>query len=82
MSTWRDVDSLSERLRVVLEARGLTQSDLAKKSGLSTSYVSMLIRGERGSRIGRGAAASLRRVLKVPDTFFDGSSYAYEESSE
>ncbi len=67
---WESLNSLGARLRVVLGERNMTQSDLARKTGLSTSYVSMLISGQRGPRISHAAAASLRKALRVPVDFF------------
>lgn len=69
-ANWESLDSLGARLRVVLGERNMTQSDLARKAGLSTSYVSMLISGQRGPRISHAAAASLRKALRVPAGFF------------
>lgn len=70
MRAWENVDTLSERLRLVLHTKRLTQAELARRSGLSTSYVSMLVNGQRGTRMGNQAATSIGRVLRVPRDFF------------
>lgn len=71
MTKWKRSESLAERLRVVIDERGLTQSELARRSGLSPSYITLLLSGKRGKRIGRYTASRLKRALRVSDAFFD-----------
>lgn len=73
MSEWKRSDTLADRLRAVIAERGMTQSELARRSGLSASYITYLLSGQRGKRIGRHAASRLKRALRVPDAFFDTS---------
>lgn len=70
MRTWEQASTLSERLRVTLDARRLTQAELARRSGLSTSYISALVNGQRGTRMGNQAATAIGRALRVPRDFF------------
>ncbi len=59
-------------LKVFREWRGLTQKDLAKKSGLARMYVSQLETGHR--KIGAAAAKKLAPVLGVSvDTLLDST---------
>lgn len=71
MPRWKRYKTLPERLQLAMAEKCLSRSELAQRSGLSVSYVHMLLRGERGARIGNRAARSLRAVLGVPDSFFD-----------
>lgn len=75
---WETEESLAGRLRAVLTERQMSQSELARRAGLSASYVSMLINGQRGPRISHAATLSLRKALRVPASFFavsmDGNS--------
>ena len=50
-------------LRVIREWRGLTQAELAKKTGRATQYISQLETGKRA--IGRKTAKVLAPALKV-----------------
>lgn len=70
MKSWKEAETLAERLKLRMAERGLAQADLVRKTGLSPSYVSMLLSGNRGDRIGMSAAQNLRRVLQVPISFF------------
>lgn len=70
MGTWQRGETLGDRLKLALSEKDLTQSELARRAGLSYSYVSMLVSGQRGARLGHVAAASIKRVLNVPDDFF------------
>lgn len=40
--------TLSERIRIILEARGCNQKEFAEMIDVSTAYVSKLLRGESG----------------------------------
>lgn len=50
----------------------LTQTDLAKRSGLSVTYINGLIRGSRGKRMSYDAQTRLARALRVKPIFFSG----------
>lgn len=77
-AAWEGHASLGARLNCVLEQRGMSQSELARRTGLSAAYVSLLLADKRGPRIGHATAAALRRALRVPARFFD----AYEMSRD
>ena len=62
---------LAEKLRARLGELGYTQADLVSKTGLSSAYISELLNGKRGRRMGRDTAVKLRRALRVRDAFFD-----------
>ncbi len=47
-----DTTTFAERLIALRIARGLSQSDLAKRAGLASSHVSMIESGERRSPSG------------------------------
>ena len=71
MRPWEQANNLADRLRIMLEERGYDQAEFARRSGLSRSYVSMLLGGKRGRRIGRRAAGRIKAAIRVPDSFFD-----------
>jgi DNA-binding XRE family transcriptional regulator len=50
-------------LKVIREWRGLTQSELGRKSGVAAQYISQMERGARN--MGRKVAAKLARTLRV-----------------
>lgn len=52
-------------LKVIREWRGLTQSQLFEKSGVSEQYISQIERRAGGRNLGRKAAANLAPVLRV-----------------
>jgi transcriptional regulator with XRE-family HTH domain len=49
---------------------GMKQSQLAKKSDLSVSYINGIVRGNRGKRIGAEAVKKLAKGLRVGVSFF------------
>lgn len=67
---------LGERIHERLETLGMTQTDLARKAGLSTGYVSDLVNGKRGKRLGGDVALRLSKALRVKPVFLL-STFAY-----
>jgi transcriptional regulator with XRE-family HTH domain len=57
-----------------MQELGLTQADLARRTGLSRGYIHLLLRGQRGSRIGADALQRLSTALDVAPTFFSSTS--------
>lgn len=47
-----------------LEEQGISQSELARRAGVSRAAISDIISGRRG--IGKDAATSIARALKIP----------------
>ena len=58
------MDEFGSRLRKIREARGLSQSELARAAGLHPSLISRMERGER-STPAHGTVVSLAKVLNV-----------------
>ena len=56
----KEAIKLGHELRKARESAGLTQADVAEKSGISTNYYAMVERGERNITYGR-----MQRILKV-----------------
>lgn len=54
-----------KRLKELRNEKGLTQQELAHKSGVVQSHISMLERGERGSRLSVTVAVKLADSLGV-----------------
>jgi transcriptional regulator with XRE-family HTH domain len=61
---------LPERIRDRMQVIGINQSQLARRSSLSTSYISDLLSGKRGKRLSFAAMEKLRKGLRVPTSFF------------
>lgn len=55
-----------------LDELGMSQADLARKSGLSTGYVSNIVNGQRGKRVSAETAHRLARALRVRPTYILG----------
>lgn len=49
---------------------GLNQATLARRAGLSSSYVSELVNNKRGRRVSVMTAGKLAVALEVPASFF------------
>jgi transcriptional regulator with XRE-family HTH domain len=60
----------TQRIVERMDELGIKQSQLAKKSGLSTGYINGLVHGTRGKRIGAETAQKLAKGLKVSVSFF------------
>ncbi|GBF05881.1 XRE family transcriptional regulator [Deinococcus aerius] len=61
---------------------GLSQRELAQKSGLSPQYISYLISGKRGQRLSVTAATGLAKALRVSKKFLQGESTYVDSPSE
>lgn len=80
----------ADKLKKLLAERGMTQTELARRTGLSTSYVSNLVNGERGRRIGHVAYRRICQALDVGPLYFlpvqsrktDSQSAAVDSRSE
>lgn len=59
------VTTIAERLRDALRARGMTAYRLAERSGVSESYLSRLLSGQRGDRVSGDKIAAIGRALGV-----------------
>lgn len=57
-----EVEQLGRKVRAVREARGMTQEDLAHRSGLSSVQISRIERGRREIRI-----TTLLQLLRALD---------------
>lgn len=73
MKAWEEIDSLAERIRLVMEERGLKQADLVRRTGLAPSTMSQILSGDRGAQGGitHITVLKLKKVLGVPYSFFD-----------
>lgn len=49
----------------ILERTGITCSAIAREVGVTTGYITLLARGDRGKRIGNEAAMALQRAVHV-----------------
>lgn len=70
-------DRIDERRR----ALGLSQKELAARSGLSPQYINMLIHDKRGQRIGADAARGLTKALRVSQKFLASEFTQVDKSS-
>ncbi len=61
---------LGEKIDQRMKELGMTQSSLARASGLSQNYLSQLINGVGGSRVSYKTVVLLRQSLSVGDDFF------------
>lgn len=61
----RSVTTIADRLREALRARGMTAYRLAERSGVSESYLSRLLSGQRGDRVSGDKIAAIGRALDV-----------------
>jgi transcriptional regulator with XRE-family HTH domain len=59
------VTTIADRLREALRARGMTVYWLAERSGVSESYLSRLLSGQRGDRVSGDKIAAIGRALGV-----------------
>lgn len=57
--------TLGQRVQRRLSELDMTQADLARRSGLSTGYVSNIINGQRGKRVSADVAHRLAGALKL-----------------
>jgi HTH-type transcriptional regulator/antitoxin HigA len=58
-----------DTLRAVIEAQGMTQADLSRRTGLSAKHINQVIQGV--AAISPDAAFALERVLGVPARFWN-----------
>jgi Helix-turn-helix. len=58
------MDNISEFLTAEMNKVGMNQSDLARKSGVSTGQISRLINGTRG--VGEKSLRAIAEALSVP----------------
>lgn len=67
------METLGQKLRRVRENRGLSQSELARQTGISSSYISLIEGGRRavGTTLRQHHVSALARVLDVPPEFFE-----------
>ena len=65
-----------ETIADVLEDRGITQTELASRTGVSTAYVSSVIAGKKG--ISANFAMGLEYALGVPKSFWLNLQANYE----
>ena len=71
---------LGPRIEQRLQELGIkTQTDLAKRAGLSVQHVNGLIRGSRGKRLGHTTAQKLSKALRVKPIFFEIDSAVAEK---
>jgi transcriptional regulator with XRE-family HTH domain len=54
---------LTESVRTFLKERGLTQTELAKKTGLSVQYINNIYLGKAGSRVSVNTEQKLKKVM-------------------
>lgn len=66
-----------ETLADVLEDRGITQADLASRTGVSIAYISHVISGKKG--ISANFAMGLEYALGVPKSFWLNLQKIYSE---
>lgn len=62
---------LSEKLQNRMQELGWSQSELARRSGLSPKLISQLVRGERGVGLTVASMFKLKSALRVPYSFFE-----------
>jgi len=68
----RAASALGERVKARLAELGMSQADLARRSGLSTGYVCNLVNGQRGKRISVETAQKLAGALRVRPSYLFG----------
>lgn len=73
---------LGEKIDKRRRELGLSQRELAARSGLSTTYISALIKGHRGSRIGAKTLQNLAKALRVSQKFFSNQSTYSDKLSD
>ena len=61
---------LSDRIRERTKELGMSQSELARRSGLSRGYISDIFRGRSGIRPSHQAVGKLKKALRVGHNFF------------
>ena len=64
---------LGERIRLIREARGLSQERLAEKSNLNTSFIGQIERGNKKPTI-----ASIEKIVNALDITFE-ELFAFEQ---
>ena len=55
---------LSEKLKKIRKEKKITQAELARKSGLSKTYISLIERGNQGVRV--DTLNKIAKALEVP----------------
>lgn len=75
-SEGRDDLHLGERVRARLAELGMSQADLARRSGLSTGYVCNIVNGQRGKRVSIETAQRLAGALRVRPAYLFGGPQA------
>lgn len=61
---------IGPKIQKRLDELGITQADLARRSGLTTGHVSSLVTGKRGKRLSVGTLYALSKALGVSADFF------------
>lgn len=61
---------VGETVRRLLEIKGMTQADLARKSGLTTGHVTDIVKNRRGKVLSLQTATKLGNALGVKPEFF------------
>lgn len=69
-----------ETLRETLESIGMTQTELAKRSGHPKKTINEIIAGK--TTITADTALQLERVLRVPASFWNSPEKTYQETKE
>ena len=64
---------LAQKISKRLSELEMSKYELAKRSGFSLSYISLICSGERGNGMTLETACKLSRVLKVEFSFFEPS---------
>jgi transcriptional regulator with XRE-family HTH domain len=54
---------LTESVRHFLKEKGLTQTELAKKTGLSVQYINNIYLGKAGSRVSVNTEKKIKKVM-------------------
>jgi HTH-type transcriptional regulator/antitoxin HigA len=75
-----DVFHPAEIIKDEMEAQNIRQIDLVKISGFNKSFISLLLKGERGITI--PFALALEKVLKIPAEFWVRLQKQYEMDKE
>ncbi|NJK46502.1 MAG: helix-turn-helix transcriptional regulator [Pleurocapsa sp. SU_196_0] len=61
---------MHEKIEQRMKELGINRSELARASELSPSYITHLLKGQRGKRMGVETARKLSKGLRVNVTFF------------
>lgn len=62
---------LGQKIAQRLNEMGMSKYELAKRSGFSRSYISLLCSGERGHQMSLDTACRLSQTLDVEFSFFE-----------